>query len=89
MAAGGCHPTPGRAAGCEVCVQGWFSGRLVPARATQENGSPALALAHYLLFGGQVLAGRRPLFTTQAKEKTSRISRCRSRRAWRVGHAIK
>jgi len=49
MAAGGCHPTPaGRAAGCEVCVQGWFSGRLVPARATQEkNGSPALALAHY------------------------------------------
>eukprot|EP00964_Phaeocystis_antarctica_P131606 scaffold95535_cov52-Phaeocystis_antarctica.AAC.1 len=37
-AGGGCHPTPaGRAAGCEVCVQGWFSGRLVPARATQEK----------------------------------------------------
>eukprot|EP00964_Phaeocystis_antarctica_P057211 scaffold33832_cov33-Phaeocystis_antarctica.AAC.2 len=37
MAAGGCHPPAGRAAGCEVCVQEWFSGRLVPASATQEK----------------------------------------------------
>ena len=63
MAAGGCHPTPaGRAAGCEVCVQGWFSGRLVPARATQEKWVTS--------------PGPGPLSSYQINPRSRRVGRC-------------